>query len=101
MASLRAKFSTYNPTEKTVMPFHARLLGKDRMALFSFIHSLNTTFGTAIYEPVAAALAEQNFAQVVRSKKSNGKISAGAQDTINEIKNGLEREVSLPANRKR
>ncbi|MDR0411845.1 MAG: TdeIII family type II restriction endonuclease, partial [Treponema sp.] len=27
------------------MPFHYRLLGRDRMALFSFIQSLNTTFG--------------------------------------------------------
>jgi hypothetical protein len=32
------------------MPFHARLLGQDRMALFSFIHSLNTNFGTSINE---------------------------------------------------
>nr|WP_255422652.1 TdeIII family type II restriction endonuclease [Treponema sp. Marseille-Q4130] len=29
----------YNP-EPAVMLFHTRLLGKDRMALFSFIHSL-------------------------------------------------------------
>ena len=35
--SLRNKFQNYNP-EPTVMPFHTRLLGKDRMALFSFIH---------------------------------------------------------------
>lgn len=36
--SLRNKFAHYNP-EPAVMPFHTRLLGKDRMALFSFIHS--------------------------------------------------------------
>ena len=35
--SLRNKFQHYNP-EPAVMPFHTRLLGKDRMALFSFIH---------------------------------------------------------------
>ena len=35
--SLRNKFQNYNP-EPTVMPFHTRLLGKDKMALFSFIH---------------------------------------------------------------
>ena len=49
--SLRTKFQHYNP-EPAVMPFHTRLLGKDRMALFSFIHSLNTNFGTSIFEPV-------------------------------------------------
>ena len=38
---LRDKFNAYNP-EPTVMPFHTRLLGKDRLALYSFIHSLNS-----------------------------------------------------------
>lgn len=46
--ALRNKFQNYNP-EPSVMPFHTRLLGKDRMALFSFIHSLNTNFGTSIF----------------------------------------------------
>ena len=45
---LRNKFKSYNP-EPAAMPFHARLLGKDRLALFSFIHSLNTNFGTSIF----------------------------------------------------
>jgi len=31
--SLRVKFKNYNP-ETTHMPFHYRLLGQDRMALF-------------------------------------------------------------------
>ncbi|HUS49630.1 MAG TPA: TdeIII family type II restriction endonuclease, partial [Candidatus Paceibacterota bacterium] len=31
------------------------------MALFSFIHSLNTTFGISIFEPVAETLASLNF----------------------------------------
>ncbi|GAG26888.1 unnamed protein product, partial [marine sediment metagenome] len=48
--ALRHKFQNYNP-EPASMPFHTRLLGKDRMALFSFIHSLNTNFGTSIFEP--------------------------------------------------
>jgi len=42
---LRSKFKNYKP-ESNYMPFHHALLGKDRMALFSFIQSLNTTFGT-------------------------------------------------------
>ena len=41
--SLRHKFQNYNP-EPASMPFHTRLLGKDRMALFSFIHSLKYKF---------------------------------------------------------
>jgi len=35
---LRAKFQHYKP-ESNNMPFHYRLLGKDRMALYSFIQS--------------------------------------------------------------
>jgi len=58
--SLRKKFQTYKP-ETSHMPFHYRLLGRDRMALFSFIHSINTTFGTSIFEPVAETLANLNF----------------------------------------
>lgn len=100
--SLREKFKNYSPKGKSVMPFHNRLLGKDRMALFSFIQSLNTTFGTAIYEPVAAALAKTNddFQSVECGKKSGGIISAGAELMINQITRGLhaaEREPNLSA----
>lgn len=60
VTSLINKFSKYQP-ETENMPFHYRLLGKDRMALFSFIQSLNTTFGTSIYEPVALEIAKSRF----------------------------------------
>ena len=49
--SLRNKFLNYKP-EPASMPFHIRLLGKDRMALFSFIHSLNTNFGQVFLNPL-------------------------------------------------
>jgi type II restriction enzyme len=58
--SLRRKFQNYNP-EPASMPFHTRLLGKDRLALYSFIHSLSTNFGTAIFEPVAETIAKDNY----------------------------------------
>jgi len=57
--ALRNKFANHK-AEPSLMPFHARLLGEDRMALFSFIHSLNTNFGTSIFEPVAIVLAKNN-----------------------------------------
>jgi hypothetical protein len=62
---LRNKFETYRH-ESTSMPFHYRLLGRDRMALFSFIQSLNTTFGTSIFEPVAEELAKAKHPLAVR-----------------------------------
>jgi type II restriction enzyme len=60
---LRDKFQNYRP-KTDYMPFHFRLLGKDRMALFSFIQSLNTTFGISIYEPVAKELAKGYFKEI-------------------------------------
>ena len=87
-ASLRNKFQNYSPETKH-MPFHFRLLGKDRMALFSFIQSLNTTFGTSIYEPVAIALAEEKFKIAKSQIKPHDKISEGAHKQIQTIMDNL------------
>lgn len=86
---LRAKFESYAPETRN-MPFHYRLLGKDRMALFSFIQSLNTTFGVSIYEPVAITLARQKFKVAKNQVKPFDKISAGAHQKIQTIINELE-----------
>ena len=67
------------------MPFHTRLLGKDRMVLFSFIHSLNTNFGTTIFEPVALELAKSNFAIAKRQAAAGTEISEAAQREIQNI----------------
>lgn len=86
--SLRHKFQNYNP-EPAVMPFHTRLLGKDRMALFSFIHSLNTNFGTSIFEPVAKSLAESQFRKVKTQATAGNRISERAQRVIQNIMDNL------------
>ena len=86
--SLRNKFKSYNP-EPSAMPFHTRLLGKDRMALFSFIHSLNTNFGTSIYEPVAVALSTPKYASASSQQTSGTQISSEARKVIQDIMDGL------------
>jgi hypothetical protein len=86
--SLRKKFQTYDPETKN-MPFHYRLLGSDRMALFSFIHSLNTTFGTSIFEPVAETLASLNFKFAQKQYVVGDTISEQAQSEIQQIMNDL------------
>lgn len=86
--SLRYKFQNYKP-EPAVMPFHTRLLGKDRMALFSFIHSLNTNFGTSIFEPVAKSLAETRFKTVKTQATAGTQISEKAQRVIQDIMDNL------------
>jgi len=86
--SLRNKFLSYKP-ETHNMPFHFRLLGRDRMALFSFIHSLNTTFGTSIFEPVAETLAGLNFPVAQKQFIVGDIISENAQLEIQHIMNEL------------
>lgn len=93
--SLRHKFQNYNP-EPASMPFHTRLLGKDRMALFSFIHSLNTNFGTSIFEPVALVLASSGFASAASHQSAGTQISSEAQRVIQSIMDGLVTANSSP-----
>src|SRR3989338_5244835 len=87
-ASLRNKFQNYKP-EPASMPFHTRLLGKDRLALYSFIHSLNTNFGTSIFEPVGLALAQNNFKRATAQATAGKQISSAAQAEIQKIIDGL------------
>lgn len=86
--SIRNKMSKYSP-ESSNMPFHTRLLGKDRMALFSFLQSLNTTFGTTIYEPVSLSLANELFIEKDRQKPSANIITSKAQQVIQQIMDDL------------
>lgn len=93
--SLRNKFLNYKP-EPAAMPFHTRLLGRDRMALFSFIHSLNTNFGTSIFEPVAKAIAVSNFNSAESQQVAGTQISSEAFLVIENIMTGLTTATTNP-----
>ncbi len=93
--SLRNKFQNYNP-EPASMPFHTRLLGKDRLALYSFIHSLSTNFGTSIFEPVAKTLASTSFKLAESHVTAGVEISTEAQREIQRIMDGLTTATSMP-----
>lgn len=81
---LRNKLANYHP-ETNNMPFHAYLIGKDRMALFSFIQSLNTTFGVSVFEPVAVELAQGRFKRAEHQFPIGAQISTASQHTIQRI----------------
>jgi type II restriction enzyme len=89
---LQNKLLNYSPESK-YMPFHHRLLGKDRMALFSFIHSLNTSFGTSIFEPVAVSLASDRFVSAERQKTVGTEIYVNTQAEITNIVNTLRTDA--------
>lgn len=86
--AIRNKLANYHP-ESNHMPFHYRLLGRDRMALYSFIHSLNTTFGISVFEPVAEVLAKMRFPLVAKQHVVGNEISRAAQAEITDIINRL------------
>src|SRR3990167_10787334 len=86
--SLRNKFKNHKP-EPASMPFHTRLLGKDRLALYSFIHSINTNFGTTIFEPIGLILGKKNFKTADHHVNVGNKISSEAQSVIQKIIDSL------------
>ena len=96
--SLRNKFQNYKP-EPASMPFHTRLLGKDRLALYAFIHSLNTNFGSSIFEPVGLALAQKNFKMAAAQARAGEQISSAAQVEIQKIIDGLITATATPNKR--
>lgn len=93
--ALRNKFENYKP-ESNYMPFHTRLLGKDRMALYSFIQSLNTNFGTSIFEPVAEELGLNKFDNIKRQVSAGYTITKKAQSVIQELMDNLESARAKP-----
>ncbi|OFV68795.1 MAG: type II restriction endonuclease TdeIII [Candidatus Syntrophoarchaeum caldarius] len=82
--TVREKLRRYKP-ETVNMPFHHRLLGKDRYAMFSFIQSMNTTFGISIWEQVAVILAEGAGNYAERQYKLLGEIDGETEELIREI----------------
>jgi type II restriction enzyme len=66
------------------------------MALFSFIHSLNTNFGTSIFEPVALALASSSFASAASQQTAGTQISSEAHRIIQNIMDGLATASTSP-----
>lgn len=82
--TVREKLKLYKP-ETVHMPFHHRLLGKDKYAMFSFIQSVNTSFGISIWEQVAVILGERRGAKTIRQYKLLGNIDSNTEELIQEM----------------
>ena len=66
------------------------------MALYSFIHSLSTNFGTAIFEPVAVTIARGRFKDAKSHATAGESISETALIEIQKIMDDLATAVSSP-----
>ncbi len=95
ITKIREKLHNYNP-ETDNMPFHYRLLGKDRMALYSFVHSVSTSLGQSIFEQVAVILAESLGHKAHHQYNLEGYISDKAVLVIDGIERGLKSCAQKP-----
>ncbi|MDP2730714.1 MAG: TdeIII family type II restriction endonuclease [Dehalococcoidales bacterium] len=87
------KLKTYHP-ETQHMPFHHRLLGKDKYAMFSFIQSMNTTFGISIWEQIAAILANSAGNSAERQYRLLGEVDEGTEKLISDIYYNLRKATT-------
>jgi type II restriction enzyme len=93
---IRRKLTDYNP-ETNNMPFHIRLLGRDRMAIFSFVQSINTTLGTSVFEQVAVIIAKPYFKIAISQYKDfNNTISENSHQAIQNIIDNLKGAIVEP-----
>lgn len=91
---VRDKLVSYKP-ETVHMPFHHRLLGKDRYAMFSFIQSMNTSFGISIWEQVAVILARDAGYHAERQYRLLGEINSDTEKLISEIHHKLRKSEAV------
>jgi len=97
VTTVREKLRNYKP-ETRYMPFHHRLLGKDRYAMFSFIHSMNTTFGISLWEQIAVILSSGAGNYADRQYKLLGEIDDQTEEYIRGIHYML-RKGEIPADK--
>ena len=72
--------------ETSSMPFLAKLMqDSEKVAAYSFIHSLATTLGMSIYEQVAKIIAKPNFDTVETGYDVIGSISDKKNSVISKI----------------
>lgn len=85
--------------ETTSMPFLARLVqDNEKIAAYSFIHSIATTLGMSIYEDVSVTIASESSEECFRNYGVGGAISKEQKAVISNIvaklRNG-EREANI------
>ncbi len=96
-SKIRQKLKQYDKRETPAMPFHFRLLGKDRMAVYSFVASINTSLGGAIFEGIAKLIASERYVEAQSQFGGfNNTISTEAQIVIQDIIDDLTTGRSVP-----
>ncbi len=83
--------------ETTSMPFLARLVqDSEKIAAYSFIHSIATSLGMSIYEEVSCILVRDLVTDCSRNYGVGGSISSDQKSTISQIVNKLREGERRP-----
>ena len=95
---IETKLKSYG-RETTSMPFLARLIqDNEKIAAYSFIHSMATTLGMSIYEDVSVIIASENSEECFRNYGVGGALSKAQKATIaniiSKLRNG-ERNANI------
>src|SRR3989344_9040336 len=93
--SILNKLKKYKRESKS-MPFLARIVQDDeKVAAYSFIHSIATTLGMSIYEDVAKIIVESSCEKAATKVKTDGVLSKTQKSVIgsivNELRNGTRK----------
>ena len=86
---IESKLKSYG-RESTSMPFLARLVqDNEKIAAYSFIHSMATTLGMSIYEDISVIIASERSEEAFRSYGVGGVISSDQKTVISNIISNL------------
>src|SRR3989344_3130443 len=87
---IKDKLKTYE-RETSSMPFLAKLMqDTEKVAAYSFIHSLATTLGMSMYEQIAEIIAKPHFDMAKVGYDVAGTISTEENTTISSIMQGMK-----------
>ena len=92
------KLQNYREDKQSRKPFQERLFSEEHLKIVHIVHSIITTFGTTVFEPIAEIVAEDRFKVVEKQKLIGTTISQDAHNTVNRLINELitnRREVDI------
>ena len=88
---MEAKLLNYSP-ETSYMPFQKAIMGERYRAIYSFVHSVSTTFGMSLWEQFAETLGKESGMKVRRQYDIPFSISDNTDMEINSILKKIKRK---------
>ena len=91
---MKLKLLKYSP-ETSYMPFQKAIVGEKYRAIYSFVHSVSTTFGMSLWEQFAETLGKEAGMKVSRQYDIPFSISNDTDTKINNILKKIKRKETI------